>query len=102
MISSSVSSTIYEYSTNIEVTHIEVICSSGPRTPLQIVCNIGHYGFKSESTIVPERLKCKPVSSCHAGGPEGSDLDRCVPDSGDVCRPAGGYCSGGRSGRGHR
>lgn len=37
-----------------------------------------------------------------AGGPEGGDLDRRVPDSGDVCWTAGGHRGGGQSGGGHR
>lgn len=36
------------------------------------------------------------------GGSEGSDLDRCVPDSGDVCWPASGHCSRGQSSGRHR
>lgn len=33
-----------------------------------------------------------------SGRPEGRDLDRRVPDGGDVCRPAGRHCGGNQSG----
>lgn len=41
------------------------------------------------------------LCSYASGWSEGSDLDRRVPDGGDVCRPAGGHCGGGQPGRGH-
>lgn len=38
------------------------------------------------------------VSSCPVGGAEGSDLDRRVPDRGDVCGAAGCHRGGSQSG----
>lgn len=48
-----------------------------------------------------ESLQCKPVCFCLIGGTEGGHVDRRVPDGGNVCRPIGGHCGGGKSGRGH-
>lgn len=61
-----------------------------------------YHQSSNESVTVPETLHFTLlVWLCRAGRPQGCDLDGCVPDSGNVCRPAGSDCGGDQSDRRH-
>lgn len=55
-------------------------------------CSVSEIGWNIGGALILDFM-----CSSGLGGPEGGDMDRCLPDCGDVCGPAGRHCGGSQS-----